>query len=73
MQNTYEIEEKDGGKRKKIKKEMINWHSGMTGTQTIVMGYSDANWTKDKADRKSNNYTFFVNGGLVSCRKQSVH
>jgi len=45
----------------------------MTGTQTIVMGYSDANWAKDKADRKSNNYTFFVNGGLVSCRKQSVH
>lgn len=42
--------------------------------KNILVGYSDADWTQDVEDRKSNNgYLFKFNGDTISwaCRKQS--
>lgn len=41
----------------------------------LIYGYSDANWTENRMNRKSNSgHVFFVNGGLVNwvCQKQGV-
>lgn len=47
---------------------------GKIGSDIELIGYADANWAENRADRKSNScYVFFVYGGAVSwaCRKQS--
>ena len=47
----------------------------LSGAESKLEAYSDANWAEDRLDRKSNSgYFVTVNEGALSwtCRKQSV-